>query len=377
MTGNASLLAQAVDQTDAVISAIPAGKARAPTPCTDFDVTQLIAHVAVIADRVSAAIAPASAQPSTDWEHARAQLRPVLDGAGTGRVVDLPFGRMPLDAALGVYAGEFVTHSWDLAAAAGRADLLSDELGTQALAMVTARIPPSPRTHTPLQGRRARPRRRPVYDRLAGWMGRDPAWWHPASRRPSRSWAPAAGSAVTSPPKPSPGPHRARRHPPGQTPARAPQPPDPLRRRAPPRNDPRRAQRCRPRDLLPRQLSRMPAGHPDRRRPEPCQRDARTRTDTPGLGWLAKCPGGEGVQDGAELIAGPQLACECRRYHGTTAQVFMRSCPGTPPRSRRWAWRGTWDRTGGSAGPCTARSRRAGRRRGGRRGAAGRGSPRP
>lgn len=122
MTGNAALLAQAVDQTDAVISAIPAGKAHAPTPCTDFDVTQLIQHVAVIADRVSAAIAPASARPSTDWEHARAQLRPLLDDADADadRVVDLPFGRMPLDAALGVYVGEFVTHSWDLAAAAGR-----------------------------------------------------------------------------------------------------------------------------------------------------------------------------------------------------------------------------------------------------------------
>lgn len=41
MTDNAALLAQAVDQADAVIAAIPAGKAHAPTPCTDFDVTQL------------------------------------------------------------------------------------------------------------------------------------------------------------------------------------------------------------------------------------------------------------------------------------------------------------------------------------------------
>lgn len=176
MTGNASLLAQAVDQADAVIAAIPAGKANAPTPCTDFDVTQLIQHVAVIADRVSAAIAPASTQPSTDWEHARARLRPLLDGTDTDRVVDLPFGRMPLGAALGVYVGEFVTHSWDLAVAAGRADLLSDDLGMRALAMVTARIPQSPRTHTPFKDVVPVSGDAPVYDRLAGWMGRDPAW---------------------------------------------------------------------------------------------------------------------------------------------------------------------------------------------------------
>jgi uncharacterized protein (TIGR03086 family) len=176
MTDNAALLAQAVDQADAVIAAMPAGQAHAPTPCTDFDVTQLIQHVTVIADRISAAIAPAGAQPSADWEHARSQLRPLLDGADAGRVVDLPFGRMPLGAALGVYVGELVTHSWDLAAVASRADLLSDDLGTQALAMVTARIPRSPRAHTPFKDVVPVPCDAPVYDRLAGWMGRDPAW---------------------------------------------------------------------------------------------------------------------------------------------------------------------------------------------------------
>ena len=176
MTDNAALLAQAVNQTNAVIAAIPAGKTHAPTPCTDFDVTQLIQHVAVIANRVSAAIAPASAQPSTDWEHARSQLRPLLDGTDANRVVDLPFGRMPLGAALGVYVGEFVTHSWDLAVAADRADLLSDDLGMRALAMVTARIPRSPRTHTPFKDVVPVSGDAPVYDRLAGWMGRDPAW---------------------------------------------------------------------------------------------------------------------------------------------------------------------------------------------------------
>jgi uncharacterized protein (TIGR03086 family) len=170
------LLAQAVDQANAVIAAMPASKAHAPTPCTDFDVTQLVQHLAVIADRVSTAIAPAIAPASMSWEQARGQLRPLLDSAAPHRVVDLPFGRMPLDAALGVYVGEFATHSWDLAVAIGRADLLSADLGTRALAMVTARIPRSPRTRTPFNDVVPVPGNAPVYDRLAGWMGRDPAW---------------------------------------------------------------------------------------------------------------------------------------------------------------------------------------------------------
>jgi uncharacterized protein (TIGR03086 family) len=176
MTDNATLLAQAVGQTNAVIAAIPPGKGHAPTPCTEFDVTQLVQHATMIADRVAAAITPARAQLSTNWEQARAQLRPLLADAAVDRVVDLPFGRMPLGAALGVYVGEFVTHSWDLAVAIGRADLLSSDLGTQALAMVTARIPESPRAHTPFKDVVRVPADAPVYDRLAGWMGRDPAW---------------------------------------------------------------------------------------------------------------------------------------------------------------------------------------------------------
>jgi uncharacterized protein (TIGR03086 family) len=176
MTDNAALLTQAVDQANAVIVAMPADQAHAPTPCTDFDVNQLVQHVTVIADRVRTAIVPASAQPSVSWEQARGQLRPLLRTAAPDRVVDLPFGRMPLDAALGVYVGELVTHSWDLAVAIGRRDLLSNDLGMRALTMVTARIPRAPRTQSPFKDVVPVPDNAPVYDRLAGWMGRDPAW---------------------------------------------------------------------------------------------------------------------------------------------------------------------------------------------------------
>lgn len=177
MTDNAVLLAQAVDQANAVIAAMPAEKATAPTPCADFDVARLIQHVAMVADRVSTAIAPGSARPSADWGQARGQLRPLLDEAIPDKVVDLPFGQLPLSAALGVFVGEFVMHSWDLAVAIGRADLLGDDLGATALAMVAARIPESPRAQMPFGDVVPVPGDAPVYDRLAGWLGRNPAAW--------------------------------------------------------------------------------------------------------------------------------------------------------------------------------------------------------
>ncbi len=89
----------------------------------------------------------------------------------------LPFGQMPLFAAYGVLVGEFTTHGWDLAAAIGRHDLLDEDLGEAALTMVTARIPSSPRDHTPFADVVPIPDDAATYDQLAGWMGRDPARW--------------------------------------------------------------------------------------------------------------------------------------------------------------------------------------------------------
>lgn len=185
MTDIAAVLAQAVDQTNSLVKAVPDDDTHAPTPCTDFDVTQLVEHLAVIADRVATAIAPERHAPTAStWDDACTLLRPLLSVVDPDRVVDVPFGRLPLGAALGVFVGEFVTHDWDLAAAIGRTDLLDDGLGQHALALVTARIPREPRTHTPFGEVVPIPSDAPVHDRLAGWMGRDPARWPPSNKRP-------------------------------------------------------------------------------------------------------------------------------------------------------------------------------------------------
>ncbi|SFA80202.1 TIGR03086 family protein [Amycolatopsis marina] len=176
MTDNTTVLAQAIDQTNSLVRAVPDDNKHAATPCTDFNVAQLVEHLAVIADRVGTAIAPESTPTGSTWDDAFTRLRPLLGGVDPDRVVDLPFGRLPLGAALGVFVGEFVTHGWDLAVAIGRTDLLDDGLGQHALALVTARIPRDPRTHTPFGEVVSVPADAPVYDRLAGWMGRDPVW---------------------------------------------------------------------------------------------------------------------------------------------------------------------------------------------------------
>jgi len=83
---------------------------------------------------------------------------------------------MPAHAAFGVLFGELSTHSWDLATAIGRPDLLDQALGAKAAASVTARIPEQPRKGMPFGPVVTVAPDAPPYDRLAGWMGRDPAW---------------------------------------------------------------------------------------------------------------------------------------------------------------------------------------------------------
>lgn len=176
MTDAAELLTQAIDQMNTIVEAVPTRSAHAPTPCTEFHVTELIDHVRVIADRAVAALNGLRPTQSQTWTDAYRRLRGQLDNVYDGtRIVEFPFGTMPVAAALGVFFGEFVTHSWDLATAIGRHDLLADPLASVALESVRQRIPRSPREHTPFAGVIDIPAEAPVYDQLAGWMGRDPS----------------------------------------------------------------------------------------------------------------------------------------------------------------------------------------------------------
>lgn len=188
MTDNAHYLQRALDQIDRVIAQVPADALAAPTPCDDYDVTALINHLTVVANRLTAAASDGPAQaPAPEpeaiarWETAHDAVTAAIQAANPATMAHLPFGQMPLDAAFAVYVGEFTTHGWDLAVALGRSDLLDDNLAEIAVRQVTARIPDAPRDRTPFGDVVAVAHDAPAYDRLAGWMGRDPKPWRTAS----------------------------------------------------------------------------------------------------------------------------------------------------------------------------------------------------
>lgn len=118
---------------------------------------------------------------SATWKTDAAALETRLeDNAVLDQIVTVPFGTMPGRAALSVYVSELTTHSWDLASSIGRRDLLDDALAERSLSAMTDALPAEPRggpipfgpvvTVAPDAG---------AYERLAGWLGRDPYWSAP------------------------------------------------------------------------------------------------------------------------------------------------------------------------------------------------------
>ena len=176
--GNRDLLTAAITQFDNVVRAAPDSSGHKPTPCPDYDVTELVAHVAGVVDRLAQALGASRTGQGgdPDWASSRDRARQVIAAADPGKSVTLPFGTMPAQAAYGVLLGELATHSWDLAVAIDRPDLLDQTVGTAAASLVSACIPEHPRDGMPFGPVIPVAADAPPYDRLAGWMGRDPAW---------------------------------------------------------------------------------------------------------------------------------------------------------------------------------------------------------
>ena len=171
-------LTAAIAQFDNLVRATPNASAHDATPCPDYDITDLIDHVTIVIGRLVDALDASPTAPATeaDWTSARDRARAAIARVDPSTAITLPFGTMPAYAAFGVLIGELTTHGWDLAAAIGRPDLLDQVLGAEAAASVTARIPEQPRDGMPFGPVVTVASDAPPYDRLAGWMGRDPAW---------------------------------------------------------------------------------------------------------------------------------------------------------------------------------------------------------
>ena len=181
-------LANAMDQIGRLIEGTDPAQGKRPTPCDDWDVATLVAHLQAVVRRIGAVL---DGQPfwsvpriveSTDWvadwAAGRASTDAVLaDDAILRREVSVPWGTVTGAQAAGSYIGELATHAWDLAVATGRAGELDARFAEAALPAAMAKIPAEPRGgEVPFGPVVEAGPDATAYERLVAWEGRDPHW---------------------------------------------------------------------------------------------------------------------------------------------------------------------------------------------------------
>jgi uncharacterized protein (TIGR03086 family) len=183
------LFGRALDQAEKVIAQAGEESMGDPTPCDEFDVRTLSGHMIGVLRRVDHAGKGGKATdissslpglPAADlvplYREARAKVDQTWsDDAVLDKTLSLPFGEMPGRAALLAYSQEMTVHSWDLAKALGRLELLDESLAEAVLPIARQFLPAEPRGGPIPFG--------PVvdvspdadaYSQLAGHLGRQP-----------------------------------------------------------------------------------------------------------------------------------------------------------------------------------------------------------
>jgi uncharacterized protein (TIGR03086 family) len=184
------MLVTALDQTGTLIERIKPEQATLPTPCRSWNLRQLVNHVVEDLDHFTSS---AKGEPwresggdliGDDWTGAYRQaadgLLEVWSRPGQlDRTIRLPFGERPASWQLGQHISDLAVHAGDIARASGQSTELDPEVGRMSLAWGMENLGPQFRgeesegstfgVEVPV------PDDAPIYDRLAGWFGRDPS----------------------------------------------------------------------------------------------------------------------------------------------------------------------------------------------------------
>ncbi|MFF2038966.1 TIGR03086 family metal-binding protein [Kitasatospora sp. NPDC058170] len=178
----------ALGQLEKLIAEVTPEALGRPTPCTEYDLRQLLGHVVGGVHRLAYigegglahdVVAATGEQPDDGWpaalDRARARVTAAwADDAKLDRPAVAPWGEVPGRAAVGGYVMETVTHAWDIARALGSDLVLDEQLAGTALAIARAVLPPEPRGGAvPFGEARTAPEGADAATRLAAWLGRE------------------------------------------------------------------------------------------------------------------------------------------------------------------------------------------------------------
>jgi uncharacterized protein (TIGR03086 family) len=184
-----TLLARALDQTGDLIDRVTLDQAALPTPCRSFDLRALVNHVVLDLHGFTVAAGGGTFDRrdedviGDDWAGAyRAAAGGLLAAwrapGAMDRTVQLPAGEVPATWQVGQVIADLAVHGWDVAKATGQSTALDPEVGRYALDWGRRALQPRFRGDE-ASGRAFGPEvpvpdDAPLYDRLAGFFGRDP-----------------------------------------------------------------------------------------------------------------------------------------------------------------------------------------------------------
>jgi len=173
------------------VEAVRPDQLSGPTPCRDWDVAALLAHMIGVDVMFAAALgqpvtpaAAADGAPSVSGlakryrDASAASMNGFAAPGALQRVADLPFGDMPGEMALSLALVDAVVHGWDLAAATGQDTGIDDRVAGSLLVAAHARMTDDLRQPYGAMAVFAEPvivdAESPLGDRLVAYLGRSP-----------------------------------------------------------------------------------------------------------------------------------------------------------------------------------------------------------
>lgn len=187
--GPVAPLARAQDAFGALVAGVRGDQWDAATPCTEWNVRQLVNHVvagnviwsgllshefASLEDTVHLRVVDhLGDDPSAAFAGSAQALREAFSRPGVlAEMFAAPIGTVPGAAALHLRITELLVHGWDLARATGQPAALPDDLAEQELAFTRERLPDVRPGRSPFAPPQPVAEDAPVIDRLAALLGR-------------------------------------------------------------------------------------------------------------------------------------------------------------------------------------------------------------